>query len=29
MSLTAPAPSAEPQHTGNRWLVLVIACSNT
>jgi EmrB/QacA subfamily drug resistance transporter len=26
MSLTAPAPSAEPQHAGNRWLVLVIAC---
>ncbi len=26
MSLTAPAPSAEPQHAGNRWQVLVIAC---
>ena len=25
MSVTAP-PSAEPQHAGNRWLVLVIAC---
>ena len=26
MSVTAPAPNVEPQHAGNRWLVLVIAC---
>ena len=26
MSLTAPAPTVDAQHAGNRWLVLVIAC---